>query len=434
MRIAPSKIGLPGRTIDRVISRIRIPIILLALTAFAIGANATPPLVTTLGRAFGTPFERFGFAFFAQYLAFAIASTLIAIGGKGRFGVGLLAASLGATSLLFLTVPVLTDFRILLIWFIPVGLAGGFTETHATIVLGRADGDSSRLVSLSQAFFCGGAIIAPQIVSAMLSNGVAWQKSFFLFAGLIGFVAALLSIVAWWDKQVDPRVPRSATSETASGNAVSNDVDYGDADSGNADSERTTAHGPQKPGTRDALKMPVLIAFTFAMFFYVVGEGAIVAWIATFFEVRFSLQPEMAAQTLSAFWFGVFLGRLIVTFVPKRFGLWPALLLSTLAGTTALIVTVAAGSLEAKLASVVVAGILLGPVWPVLVSTGRILLRSERAVAIIVTGGAIGVAVGPFAASRFMVVFGIGRLFVFVLACSFLVTSIVYTVWVMAKK
>ena len=137
---------------------------------------------------------------------------------------------------------------------------------------------------------------------------------------------------------------------------------------------------------------------------------------------------------MSAFWFGVLAGRIIVTVIPKRFSLWNALLTSSTAGTIALAVSTLATSFEAKLISVVVAGVMLGPVWPVLVSTGRTALNSERAVAVIVTGGAVGVAVGPFAASRFMVVFGIDRLFGFVLACSFLVTLILYGIKVMAKR
>ena len=372
--------------------------ILLSLTAFAIAANALPPLVTTLSDEFSVPIERFGYAFFAQYFAFAVAATMIATVTRGRFGRSILVASLVGSSLLFLAAPLLTSFYLVVVWFVPLGIAGGFTETQATILAGRIDGNqSSRILSLSQAFYCLGAIIAPQIVSYLLDNKVEWQVSFTIFAGLVGAVGLFtLVIFLLPGAERSPQDPR-----------------------GNAPKSRW--YGGVFP------------AFALAMFIYVVAEGVVATWLAAYFELRFVQTAAFAARVLSVFWIGVLGGRIVVFALPKRLSLWPALLTSSIVATISFAACAISATPTQAIVSIFVAGLFLGPLWPVLASVARIVTGSERAVAGVVTFGGLGVAVGPFLGSRFIVLFGIGRLFVFVLVCSFLLLIIVYTIYARSR-
>jgi fucose permease len=389
---------------------------LLALAAFAVAANAVPPLLTTLAREYGIPLERFGSAFFLQYALFAVASALIAAVTKGRFGEAILVGSLAATSGLFFLGPLLGSFTAMLIWFVPLGLAGGFIETQATILLGREEAEhSSRLVSLSQAFYCAGAIVAPQIVGLLLARETAWELGFLVFALLIGAVAGGAAFAL---------LPRRRTAPAAA--AAPLPVAAAVPPPG-ATATSVPARGAAAPARGGAGSRLVLAAFAAAMFFYVVAEGTLVAWVPAFFEVAHSLTPAAAALGLSVFWAGVLAGRVAVFFLPERFGLWPALLVATAAGTASLVLLSFVDRPSLVFVLVFVSGLLLGPVWPVLVSTGRSTLGSESAVAVIVGAGAVGVAGGPFAASRVIAVFGMERLFFFVAASAFVVTAIVYT-------
>ena len=369
---------------------VRTAAILLSLTGFAIAGNALPPLVTTLSDELAVPIEHFGYAFFAQFLAFAVASTFIATVTRGRYGRLILVLSLAVSSLLFTAAPLLRSFALLVAWFVPLGVAGGFTETQATLLIGRIDGDgSSRVLSLSQAFFCLGAIVAPQVVSLLLKNGIEWRSAFFVFAGLVGAVAIFALIAFLLPSETEPALQSKHTS--------ANRRWYGGA----------------------------FPAFAIAMFLYVVAEGVIATWLPTFYEFRFDSTPAIAAGVLSLFWIGVLSGRILVFVLPRRLSLWPALLTSAIAGSISYAVCAVAKTPNIALISIFVAGVLVGPFWPVLASVARIVTVSERAVAGVVTSGALGVAIGPFLGSRFIALFGIERLFLFVFGCSIVVGAII---------
>ena len=368
---------------------LRLGSLLFSLTAFAIAANAVPPLVTSFARGYSIPFERFGYVFFAQYIFFASASMLIAFLTRGRNGVSILITALTVSSLLFLSAPILNSFAAVLLWIIPLGFCGGLIETQATILLGREDGrQSGRYVALSQAFFCLGAVVAPQIVSVLLSHDVDWQSGFYIFSSFIGVVAVGAILIL-------PRAYKSKKHKEK--NYVARDR------------SEVVSVG------RD--RGMVLYLFAAAMLLYVVVEGTLVAWLPAFFETRFGLTPASAARTLSLFWLGLLVGRLAMFFFPKRAGNRALLLTSSIAGTICFTFPAFADRVGVVGVFLFISALLLGPVWPLIVTMVRLNFASEGAVAFVVAFGAFGVAVGPFLSSRFIALYGIDDLFLFILLC-----------------
>ena len=118
------------------------------LSAFAISANAVPPLISTLAEGFGVGASNFGFFITLQFVFFSLASF---VGGwvKERLrltnwhlvtaGLILIVAAFFAGTVL------LRSALSLVLWVVPLGLAGGAVETFSSIEISAASDPGSRL-------------------------------------------------------------------------------------------------------------------------------------------------------------------------------------------------------------------------------------------------------------------------------------------------
>jgi len=337
--------------------------VLLTLTAYAVSVSAISPLMTTIARDFNAPFTDFGFVYMLLFFSFAVASLA---GGKAAQRLGLsirflvICGIFGAGTLLAFAglLPAMIWFCA---WIIPFGFAGGMTETFGTIMLvefGKAD--SSKLLNLSQVFFCAGTVGTPYLVSLLLANAVV------LF---IGLVFTLL------------------TRRIASGE-------------GRPAAETKTAEPPpdgsESPGLlNDGLFWLLLVA----LFIYVTVECAAAVWIPPYFEKYLLVSKVSAAWRPAVFWLGVGLGRGLMVILPTRWTLWPALVSAVTAMIAAAALLSGRWSPEVTTYCMMLFGFAAGPVWPIIVSISHHARKSSVFTSGVIAAGAAGAGVGPWLSS-----------------------------------
>lgn len=358
--------------------------VLLTLVAFAVSTSAVPPLVTTLAREVGATDQAFGHVFMLQFLFFTLASL---VGGWAtiRFGIRprtLVVLGLAGVSAALAAGAFLSSLAWITLWIVPLGFAGGLIETFASVMVSEFERPrSSKLMNLSQAFFCLGAILAPQVVALSLRHGWSWRWAFVMFGGFVFAIGALF------------------VANTRGGLPVPHM---------NAAPVAAAGRTDDRPFT-DAL----FYLMAGVLFLYVVAEGSTACWIAVYFEKQLGASPGAAASRVSLFWTGLIVGRLLMLAVPHRWALWPALFVSAIAMTGANVLLALPWSVPVATTLLLLTGLACGPIWPVIVATSRALRHSARFTAGVIAAGALGAALGPFASSQVMSRWGLARLFPF---------------------
>ncbi len=379
-------INTPVKPIYNVFTRTRLPLfsILLTLTAFAISANAVPPLATTIARQFNISYDVFGYIVTLQFVCFAAASLL---GGyvQHQFGFPnhtLVVAGVFGMALLLIIGSGLSSFGWVLIWVIPLGFAGGLTETFSSIMVAECeDGDSSKLINLSQVFYCAGAILAPQLVAILMDLKISWRIAFLLFGTFVTFIGCFFGLV---NRHVStPAHPISPS----------------------------TPHVTKEGSNISLHRDTIFYCMALLLFLYVVIEVSSTSWIAAYFEKRFALSVSAAARRLSIFWTGIIIGRSLMVVLPARFSLWPGLIGGTsgmVLGNTLLSLSSSTG---AATGAVFIYGIAAGPIWPVTVMLSQQSRDSNRFTSGVIGAGGLGAAIGPLLGSYIIRSFGLAWFF-----------------------
>lgn len=346
--------------------------VLLTLTAFALSANAIPPLATTIAQQFTVSYEAFGYVFMLQYLCFTCASLS---GGylHHRCGISsriLVLAGVFGTAVLFLVGSMLSGFFWVLSWIVPLGFAGGLTETFSSVLIaGFEQGNSSRLMNLSQVFYCIGAIASPQLAAILLEAHLSWRLAFLI----LGICTLCIGIIFMrFNKPISPPLRPQPTSQPIG-----------------------TPRQMQLPLRHDRL----FYLMALLLFLYVVIEISSASWIAAYFEKSFHLSASMAARRLSLFWTGLILGRVMMLVVPARFTLWPGLIGGSFGMCIGNTLLAFSGSYGTATASIFIVGMAAGPIWPIIVMLSQHMRGSARFTSGVIGIGALGAALGPFLGS-----------------------------------
>jgi fucose permease len=97
-------------------------------------------------------------------------------------------------------------------------------------------------------------------------------------------------------------------------------------------------------------------------------ESVVGLWAFVFLLEAVSLPPSIAGVTVSGYWVGMVVGRVLLGPVAERVGPWPVLTgVTTLAAVAAILLVL--GQPALAVAGVVVLGLALAPVYPLLVLT-----------------------------------------------------------------
>lgn len=377
--------------------------IFFSLTAFAISFNVIPPLVTTIADDIGVHYENFGYLIMLHAVFFAVAGL---VGGwlNDRFGVSnraLVIFGLFSMAATLAVGAVFSNMSSFLIWAVPLGFGGGLTEIFGSVMISEFEKPkSSKLINLSQVFYCLGAIIAPQVAALLLGWQVSWRIAFVIFS-IVVFAAGLLFVVLT-SKLKSPSSNAAAIEETP----------------------------PKIPMFKDVVFY--FLAASIAL--YVAIEGSTVCWIAAYFEKHLDVTASSAAQRLSIFWWGIVTGRMLMVVLPSRWTLWPAAIISVLAMIAGSAILSIKLSPNIATVTVFLYGFAAGPVWPVIVGICRNLRNCPRFTSAIIAAGAIGMLLGPWLSSYVIRYLGMNYLFPTLTAATFLLLAVTLKAKISANR
>ncbi len=358
--------------LQRIGSLISLGSIIMTLSAFAVSVNSVPSVVTTVVKDFGITVNSFGYLFTLQFFVFMIASFSggVLIEKTGIKPGLLVAAGLAGLSVSFFILPLMSALPGLLLWIVILGFSGGLVEAFASLLVSMYDKPGSgRFLSLSQVFYCLGAVAAPEIVAHFFDARIDWKRIFTFFGFMeIGMflVFILLSGKIIWGKE---------TKNT--GKQIQ----------------------PAERRGKHLLKDKAFIFLGLSIFFYVTGESFILFWYPAFLEGYYSFTPAQAARGISYYWIGLLSGRIIVTLFPRRLPLWKILLLSSFGMFICALVLSFRWDIQFLVFTTIMIGLFSGPVWATIISIGDHSSGNGKIVSGIIGFGSLGASLGPLASA-----------------------------------
>jgi fucose permease len=260
----------------------------------------------------------------------------------GSLGGGVVTERLGRRTVLVLAAALLTFGVALLgsvtIWAmflfaaVPAGLGAGAIDGGANgLILDLFPSSRGRALNTLHLFFSVGALSSPLIVGQLVEAGVPWQAIVFGTAAAALPIAVLLAVVP---------MPH--------GKHVVTKVEGGPA--------------PR----RLAFRWP-LIVLEIAIACYVASEIGLSSWLVRFLE---DAPVALATTSLSLFWAGLALGRLVSARISDRFDHLAFATVSVVVAGFAVIGAVMVPSIGASIVLFTVAGFASGPVFPLIVAIG----------------------------------------------------------------
>ncbi len=238
-----------------------------------------------------------------------------------------------------------------------VGTAQGGVEVVSQLeVIHMEREGQSRLMNLLHAAFSVGAIVGPAAVGALLGLGLSGRSVFPATAVLFVLIATLFAFT-----------PRSARVEGAG----------------------------ERPAV-NVLGEPLLLLFTLALLLYVGVEIGVSNWISEYFVKELGAPEAAAALSVSLFWIGISVGRLLISVFYKGGRQELVMLELSLLNAVALGIMVVSRSSAAAAVSVLFAGLGSSGIYPLVMALVGKYFKSGVAVGTAATGGGVGSFTFPF--------------------------------------
>jgi fucose permease len=304
------------------------------LTLLLIGWSGllVPSLIRSIERDFGQTDAGIGI----YYLFYAVSYAAGSLGGGvvteriGRRRVLAFAALAHAAGIAALGI--VPTWGIVLASTVPGGLGAGALDGGANgLVLDLHPESRGRALNTLHLFFSIGALASPLVVGQLVDAGVAWQGLVVLTAACLLPLAGLYAIVS---------LPHGRHA------AVRND----------------------DPRTVNpiALTWPLLI-LEVAIACYVASEVGVSDWLVRFLD---SVPLGLATTSLSLFWAGLALGRLVASRVADRFDHLRFTTVAIAVASFAIVLAVVVPSVGVSIALFAVVGFAFGPVFPMIIALG----------------------------------------------------------------
>jgi fucose permease len=318
-------------------------LLVIAFTAFAslgLPDGALGVAWPSICRAFGLPLSRLGVLLAAAMIGYLASS----------FASGWLVTRLGVGPLLLWSSVLMTlsslGFALAPAW--PVVVVSG---TLAGLGAGAVDAGINafaaarlppRLVSWLHAAYGAGAMLGPVLITGVLTAGLSWRWGYGALGGLLGAMALCFAVTRGSWRTGEPRAGDPAAA----------------------------AGGPGPPVARglETLRRPA-VWLNIALFFVYTGlEATAGQWTYTLFTESRGVPPALAGASVAGYWGGMTAGRLAAGALTRRFPAATLLGAATLgAPAAAVLVSLDAGWLVGGLGLALV-GVLLGPIYPLLIS------------------------------------------------------------------
>lgn len=340
--------------------------LVISLVAFAISIHTLPPLVTWFSTQFSLAPQLFGIVFLLQSGTF----TLFAMGIGNlhkRRNLPLIRIALTAlfvASIVLVFVGFTPSFFLLIVMMMVIGGSGGLVESVGTTLLSEGS-NSQKLLHLSQTFFAIGAFSAPLIVGLFMKAGLNVPQ---IGIAVGGFALAIAIVVLFL-----------VTDRTKSKVVV----------------DEEPATNGKKGGNKGFIWLFLTIMT------YVLMENSLANWLPTFLEKSFNFNAANASLTLTCFWVGLSITRLIFVLM-KSYSTKKSILGYTFAifGATILFLLLGPASPTWLVMGVVtLVGLGCGPVWVLIVENCRETYADSHLVMYLVGGGALGGLLGPLLTS-----------------------------------
>jgi fucose permease len=289
------------------------------------------------------------------------------------------------------------------IFFAGMGIAAGIAMSAAAITITRTFDAKYRASMLVAAdlFYSGGGYLIVTFVAFLAASGARWSAGF-LFIAVVAVVLFGITLAA--------RFPESEAS-----------------------SEQTV-----DSGTKESWGAGVYLVGG-AMFFYGLGQNALVVWVPAYMSGTFSVGIEQAGSAVSNYWGGGTVGLAISAFVLHRVRADTFLILITSIGASFTVVLMLAQTESMFVITAGLVGLVTIPSLGSMISLGvhQLELPSMRLVPFLLCCVSSGSAVCPMWSS-FLVERG-GLEFSMILICSsytatFVILSIVYVIGRIASK
>lgn len=215
---------------------------------------------------------------------------------------------------------------------IPAGLGAGALDGGVNgLILDLYPGSRGRALNTVHLFFSLGALASPLIVGQLVDAGVAWQALVVATAAMTLPVAGLFAVA---------KLPHGRHSAVPS-------------------------EGPRTSGPM-ALRWP-LLTLEFAIACYVASEVGVSDWLVRFLD---SVPLGLATASLSLFWAGLTLGRLVAARVADRFDHLRFTTVAIAVASIAIFAAVVVPSVGVSILLFGLAGFAFGPVFPTIIAIG----------------------------------------------------------------
>ena len=222
-----------------------------------------------------------------------------------------------------------------------------------------------RALNTLHVFFSLGALGSPLVMGQLVDRGVAWQSI------LVATAVAALPVAALFGTLAMPAGRRAASPTT----------------------DATTVETPADGAVLGRLGVPIIL-LAVAIGFYVAGQGGVTNWLVRFLEPA---PLDTATFTLSLYWAGLTVGRIVSVRVADRFDhvRFTAVALVLLAA--AWLAAIAVPALPARMALFTLAGFVSAPIYPMImvIAGDRYPDRSGAVSGVLATSAVAGTIVYP---------------------------------------
>jgi fucose permease len=249
---------------------------------------------------------------------------------------------------------------------LPMGLGIGAVDGGVNgLFLDAFREGRGRALNTLHVFFSLGALGSPLVMGQLVERGVAWESILVATAIASLPVAALFAVLAM---PTGLRSPATDTRDTAASPAAS-------------------------PAALGGLGVPIVL-LAVAIGFYVAGQAGVTNWLVRFLEPA---PLDIATLTLSLYWAGLTVGRIVSVRVADRFDHVRFTSVALLLLAAAWLAAIAVPSLPARMALFTLAGFASAPIYPMLmvIAGDRYPDRSGAVSGVLATSAIAGSIVYP---------------------------------------
>ncbi|RSM14125.1 hypothetical protein CDV31_005587 [Fusarium ambrosium] len=304
---------------------------------------------------------------FAGYIVAALVNNWIhyTVGQRGAAFIGPITRLLA-----YLPMALHPSFPVLPCVMMFTGFGNGVQDSAYNAWIGNMH-HANELLGFLHGSYGVGATISPLIASAMITEAhLEWYTFFYIMIGLTS-VEFIIGTTAFWGATGDEYKRRMHSQQ-----------------------------GKSRVTTLMAVKEPVTWIVAIFLLGYVAAEVSLGGWIVTFMLRVRHAKPFLAGLTVTLFWLGLTLGRVVLGFVTERIGEKLAITMYLALSILLELLYWLVPDFVASVIFVMLLGFFLGPLFPAAIVAATKLLPTDYHISALGFASAVGgggAAIGPFA-------------------------------------